>query len=331
MAALVGVVRDARTSVPLPGARVIAEWVGGEVASASGDGGRYELCGLPGVKAIRVRVDLPPARGPTERVELGTGEVRTLDLTFDIGTLGVGTGGVVGRVRDAETLRPVEGALVGIEGPALQTLTGSDGRFALHDVPAGTVTLELHHIAYGDHRRALEVPSGASLDLDLTLAAQAVPLEPLQIVVRGRRSVRLERVGFYERRAWMEKLGLGHFITREDIERRGSMRLSQVVGDVPRVDFFRAGRYNLPVITGRNPDCRRVKREGLMATIGPSVYVNGRLFRLLAGGGVFGIDDLANPSDVAGIEVYTGLGDLPVQFADPNAQKCGAIAIWTGR
>lgn len=68
-----------------------------------------------------------------------------------------------------------------------------------------------------------------------------------------------------------------------------------------------------------------------MATIGPSVYVNGRLFRLLAGGGPFGIDDLANPSDVAGVEVYTGLGDLPVQFADPNAQKCGAIAIWTGR
>ncbi|MFQ5948594.1 MAG: TonB-dependent receptor plug domain-containing protein, partial [Acidimicrobiia bacterium] len=130
-----------------------------------------------------------------------------------------------------------------------------------------------------------------------------------------------------------EKVGLGEFVTRDDIERRQAVRLSQVLADLPRMDFqpFCPGwRCLVPIIRGRSPACRRVKREGLQAFIGPSIYLNGRRVPMVVGGGLFGIDDLTNPSDIAGIEVYTGIGDLPADFADFNAQRCGAIAIWTG-
>lgn len=67
--------------------------------------------------------------------------------------------------------------------------------------------------------------------------------------------------------------------------------------------------------------------------MGASVYVDGHRFKLISGSTsdptVFGINELVRPADVAGIEVYTGLGDLPGEFADPNGQKCGAIATWT--
>lgn len=333
VAGLAGVVRDKGTSVWLPGTRVIATWAGGHAQTVAGEGGVYALCPLPAGAPIDVHVTLPPARGATLRLVLEPGEVRSLDPVIDVTMLAAGTGGVVGRVVDAETLGPVTNAVVGVEGTGHQALTNEKGRFSLLDIPAGTVTLSLQHVAYGEQGAELEVPPGATVDVRVQVSAAPIPLEPLVVTVSGRRSLRLEHAGFYERREWMEELGLGAFVTRQDIERRQAIRVSQVLGDIPRMDFVRAcvgGRCMIPIIRGRSPQCRRVKREGLQAMIGPTIYLNGRRVPMVVGDGLFGIDDLVKPSDIAGIEVFTGLGDLPGEFADFNAQRCGAIAIWTG-
>lgn len=332
-AGLAGVVRDQETAVWLPGARVIATWADGRAQTVAGQGGVYTLCPLPAGIPIDVHVALPPTRGATVRLVLAPQEVRSLDPVIDVTMLAAGRGGVVGAVLDAETREPVESALVGIEGTGFQALTNEDGRFSMLEIPAGTVTLSLQHIAYGEQAAELEVPTGATVEVEVQVTATPLPLEPIRVNVKGRRSLRLEHAGFYRRREWMEKVGLGEFVTRDDIERRQAVRLSQVLADLPRMDFrpFCPGwRCLVPIIRGRSPACRRVKREGLQAFIGPSIYLNGRRVPMVVGGGLFGIDDLTNPSDIAGIEVYTGIGDLPADFADFNAQRCGAIAIWTG-
>ncbi len=40
---------------------------------------------------------------------------------------------------------------------------------------------------------------------------------------------------------------------------------------------------------------------------------------------------LLHPGDIEGIEVYRGLSELPGIFASPEAQRCGAVAVWLRR
>ena len=42
-----------------------------------------------------------------------------------------------------------------------------------------------------------------------------------------------------------------------------------------------------------------------------------------------GVDDLAAPHEVAGIEVYLRSVTLPGEFTAP-ADRCGAVVIWSG-
>jgi len=68
--------------------------------------------------------------------------------------------------------------------------------------------------------------------------------------------------------------------------------------------------------------------------VGASLYLDGVRMPIVSGRGndilISGIDEFLVPGDIAGIEVYTGAGDLPGEFADFNAQRCGAVVIWTG-
>ena len=56
----------------------------------------------------------------------------------------------------------------------------------------------------------------------------------------------------------------------------------------------------------------------------PAVFIDGVRIR----GGAATIDELVSPLDIAGIEIYRGPADVPVEFGGPGT-NCGAIVIWT--
>ncbi|NJO40790.1 MAG: carboxypeptidase-like regulatory domain-containing protein [Cyanobacteria bacterium RU_5_0] len=58
---------------------------------------------------------------------------------------------IAGTITDANTQKPVAGAIVKIEGRDLQTQTGTDGVFHFIDLPAGQYTLTV--TASGSGRR----------------------------------------------------------------------------------------------------------------------------------------------------------------------------------
>jgi hypothetical protein len=41
------------------------------------------------------------------------------------------------------------------------------------------------------------------------------------------------------------------------------------------------------------------------------------------------LDDVARPSDVAGMEIYPSNAGLPPEYQDRNNRMCGAIIVWT--
>jgi len=98
-----------------------------------------------------------------------------------------------------------------------------------------------------------------------------------------------------------------------------------------RMGLCFSSRYDIVVVATSSPKCRRLRQEGGEFLIGASLYIDGRRIRVATGGIPAGVDDFVMPGDVSGIEVYTGSGSLPAEFADPNAQQCGAIVVWTGR
>lgn len=41
------------------------------------------------------------------------------------------------------------------------------------------------------------------------------------------------------------------------------------------------------------------------------------------------LDDIANPMDIGGIEIYTSWSALPGEYMDRDGAGCGAIVVWT--
>lgn len=143
----------------------------------------------------------------------------------------------------------------------------------------------------------------------------ALELDP--IIVTVARESFLDRNGFYDRRDWGQRVGRGMFVTRSEIEKWRPSRISAMLGSAPGVvvECVGGGVRGCRVRAQRSP-CPQME-----------LYLDG--VQMLLGEDT--IDDFATPSDIAGVEIYAGIGSLPADFADSRSQRCGAVAIWTRR
>lgn len=95
------------------------------------------------------------------------------------------TGRIVGKVVDGEAAVPLAGARVMVVGTALATTTKVDGRYALADVPAGTVTIRVAMIGYAAKSvTEVVVKAGDVTTQDISLAGQATQLEELSVTAQ---------------------------------------------------------------------------------------------------------------------------------------------------
>lgn len=257
-----------------------------------------------------------------------------------------GSSRLVGTVLENETGAPVEG--VAITLPGRQALTNAEGRFAFLDLAPATYRLRAHHLAYGSFTREVEVPFRSTVDVEIRLAIDPVELEPIRVTAV--REHRLQVRGFYERKEWGEKLGLGHYFTREDLDKLPLTRVSQLMHHVPGIDIRhvcgRGGCYDVPYVTSAPPrhsgsvsfstgagglgggrQVAQVNRS--MAACPMQIYVNGINVRAVRNGQVQdGMDNLVSPWEVSAVEVYRRASEMPAEYIGSDAQ-CGVVAIWT--
>lgn len=97
-------------------------------------------------------------------------------------SLSAQAGAVRGTVQDASG-RPIPGATVQVEGTALGARAGTDGRYAIPRVPAGTHLLVASALGYRAGQVRTEVGAGGAGPVDFTLAAD--PLGLAELVVSG--------------------------------------------------------------------------------------------------------------------------------------------------
>ncbi len=182
-----GVVTDALTSVPLPGARVVAlgDRVGvmqrrRVVAEArTGNSGEFRLCGLDADTELSITATFGTnATLPVEIVRAGP---HVMDMTIHISDPVT----INGTVMDYATRAPLPGAQVRLVGTNHDAITNAEGRFAFAGIPPGRQIIQTDNLGYATRIDSLTVFSNEALGFEILLATEAIVLEPL--VVTGRR------------------------------------------------------------------------------------------------------------------------------------------------
>lgn len=316
---LAGVVRGSLQGRPLEGAVLVLTGDGiPDVGAVTDSAGTYHFCALPPGGSLHLEARFGQwVQGPLQlRIEQGI--FHRQDFVVGPGTgefVGdegkTRQGRVLGAVRDLTNGEPIVEAHIEVPELGRTALTDREGRFVLPDIRPGDRTVRIRHVAYGTTEHTLRVPESATATLSADLAPEAIEMEP--ILVAGIRSRWLERHGFYERKETGGQAGAGSFISAEEIEAQNPGLLTSFLNSYPSVEVRCSG--------GGHNSCRL--RFSATVCEQAVIYVDG----VRSPG--FTIDELVIPSEVAGVELYRGVSELPGEFADPVSRRCGAVVLWT--
>jgi len=323
---VMGTVWDSTRAAPLAGAEVFL--IGTAVAVTTNDDGGFFIPGLaPGSYAISFRhprlellawiadgITIEVKAGATATVRLAVParpEPRRLPIEAAAPRPSARPGSpavIVGTVVDAESGRGIAGASVHVRDTRIGIVTDQRGKFVLFGVPPGGQSVDVQMLGYADRSAPIAAIAGATIEVTIPLATQAIELDPVVVEVR---SNALERVGFYER---LEDAGVwGHFITPAEIRRRAPTAFTELFTAIPgaRVDYYGPGRSAVMF--------RRVVGSAGGDGCSPDLYLDGMRIR--------GGWDFIAPTAIAGVEVYVGI-NAPIQY---SANPCGVVLVWTGR
>jgi len=223
-------------------------------------------------------------------------------------------GTIDGIVSDTN-LTPLHAAFVSILGTSIRVGTGPNGRFRIVRVPAGQYLLIVKRVGYRPVSSVVDVAASDTLRVAYTLA-DAPQVTTLGTVVVTEPSSSERLAGFESRR----KLGVGEFLTREQIERANTVYTTELMRKFSSINVSPSHTSALTeyfALSGR---------EGGNPTVGAcpmQVYLDQVPLPT-----PFNLDLLPTPKDLAGIEVYAGSSTIPPQFAGPN-RGCGVILVWT--
>jgi hypothetical protein len=309
-AVITGIVRDGKGAAA-PGVTVSGDWLEYSIGSGgitrrmarrtskSADNGWYALCNVPSGGIVALVANL--AADSTGLIEVQVPPEGFLRREIYLGT--TKNGRLTGTVVSAIGYKPLADAQVSVvNGP--QTRTNERGEFTITNAPEGTRMIEVRAIGYYPDRRHVNLVQ-SSTPVRIMLSTLKAVLDTVRI--------RASRLALDEGFLKRKRIGLGKFITPEDI-----MKFSPI----NTTDLFK----RLPGIRV-DTDTDAVKMRGAFEPwCTASVFIDGQYMSFLT---IEDIDAFVPPQRVAGIEVYSGTF-IPAEF-HVGLNGCGSIAIWTKR
>ena len=94
------------------------------------------------------------------------------------------TGTIAGTATDSETGQPLPGVNVLARGTERGASAGSEGRFVIGSLPAGTYTLQARFVGYRQEARQVQVTAGDTARVRFALAPRTVGLEAVEVTAR---------------------------------------------------------------------------------------------------------------------------------------------------
>ena len=215
-------------------------------------------------------------------------------------------GSVAGLVKDSAGT-PIQGVEIVALAAGRTVHTDSLGHFFIADVPSGNLDVSFRRLTYAPAIVNISVPPVDTTEVEVTLSVVAQQLKG--VVVQAHPDQLRRLVAFEARR----KRGIGHFVTRSQIEERRPLLLSDMLRMIPGAILINADNGRTAVRFAR------VARNNCP----PQFFIDG----IEVTG--FSIDDMP-PSDVEGIELYAGSAGLPPEYNRLHGTSiCGTVIIWT--
>ena len=211
----------------------------------------------------------------------------------------------------------LSGAEVSILGDSLSVFTDSSGAFVLRGVPLGVHVIRVRRIGYRAQYLAASLRAGEQKDVDIALTPGVFELPELSVTARLAKPIDYAWTTKYDDFFRRKLVGLGRYLSREDIDKKGASHISEILLGVPGVRVF----FGAPGIS-----TDQIKFTGCSQI---SVWVDGVELLPLGGRGPWQVGEMLeriHPLQIEMIEVYTGPSRMQAEFL---GDSCGAIAIWT--
>ncbi len=225
---------------------------------------------------------------------------------------------VFGVVRNAAGVA-VQGAEVWIDGTALRVVSTDSGEFRIDRVPSGRVKVMVRRLGFRPASKKLSVVAGDTKRVSFVLDGLADELEAVIVTASEGASGRLQE--FWARRM----VGIGVFITRDEIERRHPPRTADLFQQVMGVRVVSGGNgESTRLMAGRQSvSAARSNTSAASGACQLQYYVDG----IFMTPNSFTVDEMSIDM-IEAIEVFRGPSEVPVRFRQRET-GCGLVVIWT--
>ena len=297
--------------------------------------GTVHFCGVPLGQRLILSASADSADAESAEVRIaGDQRVVRSQLSLDPAVpVGAIVSGVV--VRDSGDV-PIPGVEVVFPELAKSQMTSERGLFRLRDIPVGTHRLVVRKMGYGAVDTLVTLRAGETMQRRIVLGRMTALSEVLVTATAGPPDPGMR--DFEENR----RIGLGHFLTRDDLARFEGGKLSAALAQMPglRIEFpsasTRAATYPgayVARLRGRTSlGCTRVELEGAGDSCGcfAQVYLDDApLFTGKAGTEVPDINRF-DPGSLEAVEYYVGAAQVPAKYSVLN-NTCGVLVLRTRR
>lgn len=222
---------------------------------------------------------------------------------------------------------PIPGAEVLWQGDRRSVMTRADGSFMLEIPARGELVILVRRPGYNAQALRIDLRKTASWQGDIMLAPGSFKLPDIEVTAVSAKPARYAGTHKYDEFFQRQKLGLGTFISRDQIEKMNAFHTIEILRGIPGV-YTNVGIPGDPTTA----DIRFTRCQGQGKV---TVWVDGEM---MIGGG-FGASgpraksiDLAAqleriaPSGIEMVEIYRGAAQIPGVY---HWDGCAVIAIWT--
>jgi hypothetical protein len=200
--------------------------------------GGYALCGVARGTQVAVRVLSDSGSAPARTLSVAGGErVANADFVVDPNTREAMFTGTVVSTTNAQPMENVEIMLDSLQRNAY---TDERGRFLMHGIPAGTHRVTIRRVGYEPLTERVTFP--ATRRIERQFALSAVPtLATVEVQTDALQSDLASKRG----------LGLGHFITRAELDKIGAKPLHMALNRLPGANVLRGAGTGTTIVSGR--------------------------------------------------------------------------------
>lgn len=332
---------------------IVAEWqaagtpdslgAGRQAKVQGGADGLFRLCGVPTNTVVKLRAvaeGAETADSTTVTLQGGTRLART-ELTLErLETLASRGSVFVGVVVADSTHAPIPLAEVALPELNKSETTNSRGEFRITGIPAGEHRVSVRRIGYGAADTRLTFNGRETIERRVVLG-RAITLEAVQVTATAYDKLR---------RSFDDnmRVGLGHFMTRDQIAKYDGMELATVLSNLPSTgvangnghSWVTSRRRPAPLCPGNPPSdaCLQAhgfyipsyfeQMQGMPRECWAHVWLDGVLQN--------GMKEPTEPFDLKQVtperidkmEFYAGASETPLQYSRMGSQ-CGVLVIWT--